>query len=143
VTVASHKSSQKARTGDSRRLPPRRKPGKGQVATGVVVINASFNNTIITLTRLNGDVLLQTSGGRTQKGSRKSTPHAAQENAKELAIKAVAAGVIRVKVIIKGVAPARDAAVRGLHSGGLDIASVADATPLAHNGVTPKKKRRV
>lgn len=106
-------------------------------------IKATFNNTIITLTDLEGNVLAWTSGGSVGfKGSRKSTPYAAQVAAEQAARKAGEMGVRKVDVIIRGSGSGRDTAVRTLQTMGLEITGVKDVTPVPHNGCRPKKRKR-
>ncbi|MGE0710517.1 MAG: 30S ribosomal protein S11 [Planctomycetota bacterium] len=120
------------------------KKGKRVVTKGVAHINATFNNTIITITDKTGGALCWTSAGTIgYKGSRKSTPFAAQRAAEELAIKARKLGVRELDVRVKGPGSGRESAIRALKAQGLEIRSIEDVTPLPHNGCRPKKKRRV
>ena len=114
------------------------------VARGVVHVRATFNNTLITITDTNGDVLCTESGGTTgQKGSRKSTPFAAQQAATSAAGKVKKMGVSEVEVLVKGPGSGRESAVTALQAAGLKILSIEDVTPIPHNGCRPRKKRRV
>jgi small subunit ribosomal protein S11 len=107
-------------------------------------VKATFNNTVVTITDLNGDTLSWASAGRLGfKGSRKSTPFAAQRAAEIAAQEAQKMGVRQVEVRVKGPGSGRESAVRALQAAGLDIKSIEDATPLPHNGCRPPKKRRV
>jgi small subunit ribosomal protein S11 len=107
-------------------------------------ILASFNNTIVTITELNGDVLTWCSAGcKGFKGSRKSSPFAAQVTAEEAIRKAKELGVKTISVKLKGPGSGREAAVRALKSGGINIVSLEDITPMPHNGCRAAKKRRV
>ena len=107
-------------------------------------IYASFNNTIITITDKQGNTLSwATSGGSGFRGSRKSTPFAAQIAAEKAGIKAAEIGVKSLEVLVKGPGPGRDSAVRALNSSGYKITNITDITPLPHNGCRPPKKRRV
>lgn len=121
-----------------------RKKIKKNVAEGIAHIHASFNNTIITITDRQGNALSwATAGGSGFKGSRKSTPFAAQvaaENASKLAIEY---GVKNLEVKIKGPGPGRDSAVRALNGAGFKITSISDVTAVPHNGCRPPKKRRI
>lgn len=109
-----------------------------------VFISSGFNNTIITLATSDGEVLGWTSSGVAGfKGARKSTPFAASTAALSIAKKAGELGVNSVSVFVKGPGVGRDAAIRSLKAGGLDVASIADVTPIPHNGCRPKKRRRV
>lgn len=114
------------------------------VSRGVVHVRATFNNTLITITDTNGDVLATESGGTTgQKGSRKSTPFAAQQAATAVAGKVKKMGVTEVDVLVKGPGSGRESAVTALQAAGLKILSIEDVTPIPHNGCRPRKKRRV
>ncbi len=114
------------------------------VARGVAHIKATFNNTLVTITDQNGDVLCRASAGTVGfKGTRKSTPFAAQRAVEQIAQAAKKYGLIEVEVRVKGPGTGRDAAITALQSSGLRIYSIEDVTPLPHNGCRPKKKRRV
>lgn len=120
-----------------------KKVKKRTVLEGKAHIKASFNNTIVTITEHNGNVLAWgTAGASGFKGTKKSTPYAAQIAAESAAEKAKAYGIEKVEVYVKGIGPGREQAIRGLHSAGIDIGSIADVTPLPHNGCRPKKQRR-
>lgn len=107
-------------------------------------ILATFNNTILTITDRSGNVITWGSAGTAGfKGSRKSTPYAAQMAAQETARKAMEHGVREVDVFLKGPGPGREAAIRTLASAGIKVRSIADVTPIPHNGCRPPKKRRV
>jgi len=109
-----------------------------------VYIQASFNNTIITMTDPQGNVLLWKSAGAVGfKGSRKSTPYAAQMVAQAAARAALDMGLREVDIYVKGPGPGREAAVRSLQGTGLKVRAIADVTPIPHNGCRPPKKRRV
>jgi len=109
-----------------------------------VYITSGFNNTIITLSTSEGEVLGWTSSGVAGfKGARKSTPFAASTAALSVAKKAVEFGINNVSVFVKGPGVGRDAAIRSLKAGGLDVTTIADVTPIPHNGCRPKKRRRV
>lgn len=111
---------------------------------GIAHIKATFNNTIITITNTKGDVIVWNSGGRSGfKGTRKGTPYAAQLAARNAAKDALAAGVRRVEVWMKGPGPGREAAIRALQSAGLEVTRIKDVTPVPHDGCRPRKKRRV
>jgi small subunit ribosomal protein S11 len=118
-----------------------RKKVKKNVAEGVVHVHASFNNTIITITDRQGNALAwATSGGQGFKGSRKSTPFAAQVAAESAGRVAMEYGVKNLEVRIKGPGPGRESAVRALHGLGIKIS---DVTPVPHNGCRPPKRRRI
>lgn len=117
---------------------------KRSVEKGKVFIAATFNNTIVTITDTQGNTLCWGSSGMAGfKGARKSTPFAATMAVEAVARKAQAQGLREVEVFVKGPGAGRDAALRGLKAVGLTITLIADVTPLAHNGVRAKKKRRV
>ncbi len=123
---------------------PARKKAKRVVVDGVAHIQASFNNTMITITDRQGNALCwATSGATGFRGSRKSTPFAAQVAAERVANAAQEYGMKSVDVFVKGPGPGRESAVRSLNSSGLRINSIADVTPIPHNGCRPPKKRRV
>ncbi|OPX29707.1 MAG: 30S ribosomal protein S11 [Candidatus Omnitrophica bacterium 4484_171] len=111
---------------------------------GVVHINATFNNTIITVTDLKGNSLAWSSGGMIGfKGAKKSTPYAAQLAALNAARRAREMGLSEVEVVVKGPGPGREAAIRSLQGAGLNVKRVKDITSTPHNGCRPRKKRRV
>ena len=121
-----------------------RKKVKKNVAEGVVHVHASFNNTIITITDRHGNALAwATSGGQGFKGSRKSTPFAAQVAAESAGRVAMEYGVKNLEVRIKGPGPGRESAVRALHGLGIKITAISDVTPVPHNGCRPPKRRRI
>lgn len=121
-----------------------RKKVKKQVAEGVVHIHASFNNTIITITDRQGNALSwATAGGSGFRGSRKSTPFAAQVASERAATAAQEFGLKSVDVMVKGPGPGRESAVRALNAVGLKVTNITDVTPIPHNGCRPPKKRRV
>jgi len=121
-----------------------RKKVKKNVAEGIAHIHASFNNTIITITDRQGNALSwATSGGAGFKGSRKSTPFAAQVAAEKAGRVAVECGVKNLEVRIKGPGPGRESAVRALNALGMKITSISDVTPIPHNGCRPPKLRRI
>jgi small subunit ribosomal protein S11 len=114
------------------------------VARGIVHIKATFNNTLVTITDTNGDALCGASGGTIGfKGSRKSTPFAAQRAARTAADKARKIGLIEVEVRVNGPGSGRESAITALQAAGLKILSIEDVTPIPHNGCRPRKKRRV
>ena len=122
----------------------KRKKEKKNIPEGIMHVHATFNNTIITITDRKGDTLCwATSGGSGFRGSRKSTPFAAQVAAEKAGIQAQEYGVKSVDVRIKGPGPGRESSVRALNNIGVRINSITDVTPLPHNGCRPPKKRRV
>jgi len=121
-----------------------RKKAKRQVSDGIAHIHASFNNTIVTITDRQGNTLSwATSGGSGFRGSRKSTPFAAQVAAEKAGTAAQDYGLKTVEVRVCGPGPGRESAVRALNACGLKVSSIADVTPIPHNGCRPPKKRRV
>jgi small subunit ribosomal protein S11 len=121
-----------------------RKKVKRQVSDGIAHIHASFNNTIVTITDRQGNTLAwATSGGSGFRGSRKSTPFAAQVAAEKAGVAAQEHGLRTVEVRVRGPGPGRESAVRSLNACGLKVTSIADVTPIPHNGCRPPKKRRV
>ena len=121
-----------------------RKKVKKQVVDAVAHIHASFNNTIVTITDRQGNALSwATAGGSGFRGSRKSTPFAAQVAGERAATAAAEYGVKNVDVLVKGPGPGRESAVRALNAAGFRVQSIVDATPIPHNGCRPPKKRRV
>lgn len=121
-----------------------KKKVKKQVADGVAHIHASFNNTIITITDRQGNALgWATAGGSGFRGSRKSTPFAAQVAADRVGQAVKEFGLVNLDVNVKGPGPGRESAVRALNNAGFKITSITDVTPIPHNGCRPPKKRRV
>ena len=122
----------------------KKKKVKRNVQMGVAHVKATFNNTIITFTDVNGDVVSwSTSGAKGFKGSRKSTPFAAQVAAEDCAKEAHDFGLRKVKVYVKGPGGGRESAMRSLHNNGIEVTEIIDVTPLPHNGCRPPKRRRV
>ncbi len=121
-----------------------RKRVKRNVADGVAHVHASFNNTIITITDRQGNALAwATSGGSGFRGSRKSTPFAAQVAAEKVGNVVKEFGMKNVEVRVKGPGPGRESAVRALNAAGFKVTNISDVTPIPHNGCRPPKKRRV
>ena len=118
---------------------------KRNVVHGRAYISSTFNNTIVTITDQNGEVISWASGGSIgQKGTRKGTPYAARLVAETAARKAIAeAGLRRVDVFVKGPGSGRETAIRSLQSAGLEVSTIRDVTPIPHNGCRPPKRRRV
>jgi small subunit ribosomal protein S11 len=122
----------------------KKRKARRNVARGVVHVKSTFNNTIVTITDTNGDTLCFASAGTVGfKGSRKSTPFAAQRAAEECASRALKLGMKEIEVRVKGPGAGRESAVTALQSAGLSIKAIEDVTPLPHNGCRPPKKRRV
>lgn len=127
-----------------RRRVVRKKKERRNIPRGVAHIQSTFNNTIVTITDMEGNVVAWSSAG-TQgfKGSRKSTPFAAQLAAEDAARKAMEQGMRHVEVLIKGPGAGREAALRSLQAAGFQITLIKDVTPIPHNGCRPPKRRRV
>ena len=124
-------------------MKSRRKERKN-VPEGIAHIQATFNNTIVTITDPSGGTVAWASaGGLDFRGSRKSTPYAAQQTAEACARKAMEHGMKRVEVRVKGPGSGRESAIRALSAAGLEITSMKDVTPIPHNGCRPPKRRRV
>ena len=129
----------KKKTGDRVRRRERK-----NIAVGQAHIKSSFNNTIISITDPEGALVSWASGGTVGfKGSRKSTPFAAQLAAEACARKAMEHGMRRVEVVVKGPGSGRETAIRALQAAGLEVASITDTTPVPHNGCRPPKRRRM
>ena len=121
----------------------RKRRVKKNIPSGVAHIHSTFNNTIITITDPNGNVVSWSAAGAVGfKGSKKSTPFAAQMASEAAAKAAMENGMIKVEVVVKGPGPGREAAIRSLQVAGLQITSIQDVTPVPHNGCRPPKKRR-
>lgn len=117
---------------------------KKNIEKGQAHISSTFNNTMVCLTDLNGNVLSWASAGQLGfRGSRKSTPYAAQQAAEEAAKKAMEHGLKTVEVYVKGPGSGREAAIRSLQAAGLEVTMIKDVTPIPHNGCRPPKRRRV
>jgi len=121
-----------------------RRRERKSIPRGQAHVQATFNNTIVTLTDPNGNVIAWGSaGGQGFKGSRKSTPYAAQVTAESAARKAMDHGLKQIDVFVKGPGSGREAAIRSLQAAGLTVTSITDVTPIPHNGCRPPKRRRV
>ena len=122
----------------------KKKTSKRQIINGMAHISVSYNNTMIVITDTKGEVLAWSSSGALGfKGSKKSTPYAANLVAKNVMEKAKKYNLVNLKITVKGVGPGRESAIRGLAASGLTITALMDKTPIAHNGVKAKKPRRV
>jgi small subunit ribosomal protein S11 len=121
-----------------------RKRERKNIPVGKAYIQSTFNNTVITLTDPNGNVISWASGGTVGfKGSRKSTPYAAQVAADNAARRAMDHGLRQVEVLVRGPGSGREAAIRSLQGAGIQVSSIRDVTPIPHNGCRPPKRRRV
>tara|TARA_B110000196_G_C20797004_1_gene498260 strand:+ start:145 stop:537 length:393 start_codon:yes stop_codon:yes gene_type:complete len=117
---------------------------KSNLRNGVVHIQSTFNNTIVTITNVNGDTVSWASAGSSGfKGARKSTPFAAQTAAEKAALEAVNIGIKSVDILVKGQGSGRETAIRAIEGAGLEITSIQDITSVPHNGCRPPKRRRV
>jgi small subunit ribosomal protein S11 len=124
--------------------PAKKKKSKKNVLNGIVHVQATFNNTLITITDISGNVLSwSTAGARGFKGSRKSTPFAAPVAAGDAAAKAMEHGLKNVSIRVSGPGAGRESALRAIASSGLKVAEIRDVTPIPHNGCRPPKRRRV
>ena len=138
------KSQDKAAPAEGAKPAPRRKREKRTVPRGAAHIKASFNNTIVSLTDPQGNVIAWASAGASGwKGSRKSTPYAAQVTAENAARKAMDQGLRTVEVFVRGPGAGREAANRALEATGLEVTAITDVTPIPHNGCRAPKRRRV
>ena len=143
--MADNQETQTAEVADAPEQVEKRRKGKKRAdSTGVIHVLSSFNNTIISITDQAGNVLVWGTPGKAGfKGSRKSTPFAAQVAAEAAAKAALDLGVRRADVLVKGAGAGREAAIRSIKATGLDILSIKDVTGIPHNGCRPRKRRRV
>ncbi len=126
------------------RAGAQQKKERKNIAQGVAHIHATFNNTIVSITDVNGNVISWSSGGSVGfKGTKKGTPFAAQVASERAARAAMEHGLRKVDVMVKGPGPGRETAIRSLQAAGLEIQSIKDVTPVPHNGCRPPKRRRV
>ena len=122
----------------------KKKKARRSISKGVAHVKATFNNTLVTITDSQGNVLCQDSAGTIGfKGSRKSTPFAAQRAAEACAAKAIKMGMREVEVRVKGPGSGRESAITALQAAGLKVTAIEDVTPIPHNGCRPRKRRRV
>ena len=137
-------AKQQAAAGAAPAPAPRKRRERKNITSGVAHVNATFNNTMITITDAQGNTIAWSSAG-TQgfKGSRKSTPYAAQMAAEDAGKKAMEHGVRTLEIEVKGPGAGRESALRALQSVGFQITSIRDVTPIPHNGCRPPKRRRV
>lgn len=139
--MAQAKAQAKGKAGAVARV---RKKERKNITSGVVHVNATFNNTIVTITDAQGNAVAWSSAGTMGfKGSRKSTPYAAQMAAEDAGRKAMEHGLRTVEVEVKGPGAGRESALRALQAVGFNVMNIRDVTPIPHNGVRPPKKRRV
>lgn len=147
TTIAAAPADEAAKT-DKKAVAPRAVRGKKKsvrsVPSGRAYVHASYNNTIITLTDQNGNVLSWASAGMAGfKGPKKATPYAASVIVKQAVDKVVDHGLKEVLVFVRGIGAGREAAVRALHANGVNVLSIKDVTPIPHNGCRPPKPRRI
>ena len=117
---------------------------KSNLRNGIVHIQSTFNNTIVTITNVTGDTISWASAGSSGfKGARKGTPFAAQTAAEKAALEALSTGIKTVEILVKGQGSGRETAIRSIEGAGLEILSIQDITPVPHNGCRPRKRRRV
>jgi small subunit ribosomal protein S11 len=122
----------------------KKKKAKAKVTKGKIYINSTYNNTIVSVTDISGNVLIWASAGKVGfKGSKKSTPYAGQRTMEDVLARLRERGLNEVDVLIKGIGSGRESAVRALQGSGLNVLSIKDQTPIPHGGVRPKKPRRV
>ena len=120
------------------------KKTKNNVTSGIVNIQSTFNNTIVTITNLTGDTIAWASAGSTGfKGARKGTPFAAQTAAEKASLDALSSGLKSVEILVKGQGSGRETAIRAIQGAGFEINAIQDITPVPHNGCRPPKPRRV
>nr|AIR75506.1 ribosomal protein S11 [Cyclotella sp. L04_2]AIR75647.1 ribosomal protein S11 [Cyclotella sp. WC03_2] len=120
------------------------KKNRTNLGTGIVHIQSTFNNTIVTITTMIGDTISWASSGSSGfKGARKGTPFAAQTAAEKAALEALSTGIKTVEILVKGQGSGRETAIRAIEGAGLEILSIQDITPVPHNGCRPRKRRRV
>jgi small subunit ribosomal protein S11 len=141
---SAEKPDTEAQGAPEQKAAPRRRRERRVVPRGAAHVKASFNNTIISLTDPAGNVIAWSSAGASGwKGSRKSTPYAAQVAAENAARKALDLGLKTVEVFVRGPGAGREAAIRALEATGLEVTAITDVTPIPHNGCRPPKRRRV
>jgi small subunit ribosomal protein S11 len=142
--MAKQESQKKAETATDAKAGKARKKERKNITAGVAHVNSTFNNTIVTITDAQGNTVSWASAGHLGfKGSRKSTPYAAQMAAEDAGKKAKEHGVKTLEVLVKGPGSGRESALRALQSVGFNITSIVDITPVPHNGCRPRKRRRV
>jgi small subunit ribosomal protein S11 len=137
-------AKQQAATGAAPAAAPRKRRERKNITSGVAHVNATFNNTMITITDQNGETISWASAGTVGfKGARKSTPFAAGRAAEKAAVEARKSGMMEVEVKVKGPGAGREQAILNIQNSGIKVMGIEDVTPLPHNGCRPPKKRRV
>lgn len=130
--------------GEEKVAKVKKSKSKRTVTEGNAYVQSTFNNTLVTITDLNGNVIAWSSSGTNGfKGAKKATPYAAQVSAEAAVNKALLYGIEKLHVFVKGLGSGREQAIRGLHSSGINIETITDVTPVPHNGCRPRKSRRV
>ena len=141
---ATDSSEQKPVEEASAKIKSKKKKTKAKLTKGKIYINSTYNNTIVSVTDLTGNVLVWGSAGKIGfKGSKKSTPYAGQKTMEDVLSRAKERGLNEVDVFIKGIGSGRESAVRAIQGSGLNVLTIKDQTPIPHGGVRPKKPRRV
>lgn len=126
------------------KIKSKKKKPKSKITKGKIYINSTYNNTIVSVTDISGNVLLWSSAGKIGfKGSKKSTPYAGQRTMEDVLGKLKERGLTEVDIFIKGIGSGRESAIRALQGSGLSVLTIKDQTPIPHGGVRPKKPRRV
>jgi len=144
VAKTDAKAADATADGEPKVVKIKKSKSKRTVTEGRAYVQSSFNNTIITITDLNGNMIAWSSAGSNGfKGAKKATPYAAQVSAEAAVNKALLYGIEKLHVFVKGIGAGREQAVRGLHANGVNIESITDMTPVPHNGCRPRKARRV
>ena len=126
------------------KIKSKKKKSKAKLTKGKIYVNSTYNNTIVSVTDLTGNVIIWSSAGKIGfKGSKKSTPYAGQKTMEDVLTKVRERGLTEVDVLIKGIGSGRESAVRALQGSGMNVISIKDQTPIPHGGIRPKKPRRV
>ena len=136
--------SSKAEVAETPKIKSKKKKSKVKVTKGKIFVNSTYNNTIVSVTDMAGNVLLWSSAGKIGfKGSKKSTPYAGQKTMEDALARLKERGLTEVDIFIKGIGSGRESAVRALQGSGMTVLTIKDQTPIPHGGVRPKKPRRV
>ncbi len=144
TVVAAPAAEETAATDATAKIKSKKKKSKAKITKGKIYINSTYNNTIVSVTDVNGNVIIWSSAGKIGfKGSKKSTPYAGQKTMEDVLTRIRDRGLSEVDVLIKGIGSGRESAVRALQGSSLNVLSIKDQTPIPHGGVRPKKPRRV
>jgi small subunit ribosomal protein S11 len=144
VKTVEQKAPATETAGEEKVAKVKKSKSKRTVTEGNAYVQSTFNNTLVTITDLNGNVIAWSSSGTNGfKGAKKATPYAAQVSAEAAVNKALLYGIEKLHVFVKGLGSGREQAIRGLHSSGINIETITDVTPVPHNGCRPRKSRRV